>query len=505
MIRQRATAIALPLLFYACVSVSAAGAADLIPQGTAAAHGLTRMWSVQMEIDHARSSVQSVLLDRGVLFVQTTAAMLHAFDAETGRPIWNAPRQVGNPRQPSMTPAVNRRFVAVLNGTRLYVLNRVNGDLLWETELDGIPGNAPSLVDDRVVVPMLNGLIVAYRLKPVEKQELKPKSKSQVAVEDTTPPEALKLVQGRSTPLTCQSSGEVTAPPLFLSASDEEDLVAWPTSTGSLLIAGIPRVGNQFIVRHRVLVGNGTAAGLAYRPAEGKSATDAGLVYVVSREGFVHAVNERTGQSTWEFPVAEAVIEAPVMVAGNVYVATQLGGMFCLDAKTGLQRWAAPQVIRFVAAGPDRVYAVDKLQRLVVLDTRSGSRLDSLDVHAFPFRLANAQTDRLYLASEKGLVQCLRDLRQVEPLVYQTEQKRGDKKVEKEKPVIKKTVTEHKPKAAAEGMAVEETEKPAKKAHKAREPKEPKEPKEKPAKKSKKGKKDEGGGANPFAAKPKKE
>jgi len=121
-------------------------------------------------------------------------------------------------------------------------------------------------------------------------------------------------------------------------------------------------------------------------------------------------------------------------------------------------------------------------------------------VHAFSFRLANAQTDRLYLVSEKGLVQGLRDLRQVEPLVYQFEQKRTDKKVEKEKPTIKRTVTEHKPKpAAAEGMAVEETEKPAKKAHKAREPREPK---EKPAKKSKKGKKDEGG-ANPFAAKPK--
>jgi len=504
MIRQRAVATVLPLLLYACTSFSAAWADDLIPQGIAAAHGLTRMWSVQVEIDRARSHVQNVLLDRGVLFVQTTAAMLHAFDAETGRPIWSGPRLVGNPRQPSMAPAVNRRFVAVLNGTRLYVLNRVNGDLLWETELDGIPGSAPSLVDFRVMVPMLNGLIVAYRLKPVEKQqELKPKGKGQAPVVDTTPPEALKLVQGHGTPLTCQSTGEATAPPLFTSASEDEDMVAWPTRAGTLLIAAIPRVGNQFIIRHRVLVGNGTAGGVAYRPADGKSPADAGLVYVVSSEGFIRAVNERTGESTWEFPAAEAVTEPPVRVADNVYVATQLGGMFCLDAKTGVQRWAAPQVIRFVAAGPERVYAVDKLQRLVILDARSGSRLDSLDVHAFPFRVANAQTDRIYLATETGLVQCLRDLRQVEPLVYQMEQQRIDKKAEKEKPVtIKKAVTEHKPKAAAEGMAVEETEKPAKKAHKAREPKEPKEPKEKPAKKAKKGKKD-GADGNPFSAKKK--
>jgi len=119
MIRQRAVAIVLPFLFYAWAPFSAATADDLIPQGTAAAHGLTRMWSVQMEIDRARSHVQSVVLDWGTLFVQTDAAMLHAFDAETGRPIWNAPRMVGDPRRPTLAPAVNRRFVAVVNGMRL--------------------------------------------------------------------------------------------------------------------------------------------------------------------------------------------------------------------------------------------------------------------------------------------------------------------------------------------------------------------------------------------------
>jgi outer membrane protein assembly factor BamB len=496
MIRQPALAIVLPLLFYPVVQVSSAAADELIAQGSADTHGLVRMWSMQMDIDRSRSRVQSAVLDRGVLIVQTDAAMVQAFDAETGRPVWSAPRVVGNPRKPTLAPAVNKNFVAVVNGSRVYVYNRYNGDLLWQSDIDGVPAAGPALVGQRVLVPTISGLIHAYRLKPVEKIEtVKGKKAQAVSVLDTAP-ESVRLVQEHFTPLACQSSGSLAAAPMLLSSADEEDLVAWPTNSGALLIAGIPHSGSQFAVRRRFLAGTAAVGGLAYRPSEGK---DPGLVYVVSREGLVHAVNERTGQTVWEFPVAEAVSEPPAVVGPNVYVAVQLGGMFCLDAKTGVQRWAAPLVTQFVAAGRDRIYAVDKLQRLVSLDPRTGSRLDSFDVHGSPFRLANVQTDRIYLVGQQGLIQCLRDTRQVEPLVYHLEQKPIDKK-EKEKPaVVKKAAhAEHKPKPAADGMAVEEEEKPKKAAHKAREPKEPKE------KKAKKGKKDDGFGANPnpFGAKP---
>lgn len=491
MIRQPAIAVALPFLFYAVLPSSSVSADDVIPQGVVGAHGLVRMWSMQMEIDRSRSRVRGVVLDGGAMIVQTDAAVVQAFDAETGRPLWNAARVVGDPRRPTLSPAVNKRFVAVVNGTRLFVYNRYNGDLLWQTDIDGVPNCAPALVENRVLVPTISGLILAYRLKPVEKTEPKGKKAAQVV---EMSPDALRLVQERSTPLACQSSGAVAAAPVFLNSAEEEDLVAWPTDSGALLIAGLSQ--SQFIVRRRFLAGSATVGGLAYRPGEGK-ASDPGLVYVVSREGLVHAVNERTGQSVWEFPVAEPVVEPPVVVGPNLYVAVQLGGMFCLDAKTGVQRWAAPMVTQFVSAGRDRIYAVDKLQRLVVLDPRTGSRLDSLDVHASPLRLANPQSDRIYLVSQQGLIQCLRDTRQVEPLAYHVDQKRTDKKdKEKERPALaKKAATaEHKPKPADDGMVVdEEAKKPKKTAQK--------EPKEKPAKKAKKGKKDEADAPNPFGKK----
>ena len=62
-----------------------------------------------------------------MLYVQTEAAMVHAIDAETGRTLWS--KRMGGPTaQPA--PGRQRRLVAVVNGSRLYVFNRFNGDVL---------------------------------------------------------------------------------------------------------------------------------------------------------------------------------------------------------------------------------------------------------------------------------------------------------------------------------------------------------------------------------------
>src|SRR5438132_4061132 len=54
----------------------------LVPQTAAERHGLTRAWFAQMPVG-GRSRITDIVLDEGTLFVQTSAAMLHAIDAET--------------------------------------------------------------------------------------------------------------------------------------------------------------------------------------------------------------------------------------------------------------------------------------------------------------------------------------------------------------------------------------------------------------------------------------
>ena len=66
--------------------------------------------------------------------------MVQAIDAETGKTLWV--RQIGRREYPSLTPAANHNFLVVVNGSRMYVVNRQNGNLLAERVLDGAPSVA---------------------------------------------------------------------------------------------------------------------------------------------------------------------------------------------------------------------------------------------------------------------------------------------------------------------------------------------------------------------------
>ena len=54
--------------------------------------------------------------------------------------------------------------------------------------------------------------------------------------------------------------------------------------------------------------------------------------------------------------------------------------------------------------------------------------MDVLPTELLPIKLLNSETDRLYLATDTGLVQCLHEIEQVKPILYGEDRK--PKKVE---------------------------------------------------------------------------
>jgi len=125
----------------------------------------------------------------------------------------------------------------------------------------------------------------------------------------------------------------------------------------------------------------------------------------------------------WRFSTGEPIVEPPAVIDDRVYVATQLGGMYCIDRQSGHSVWRAEDVMRFVAATKDRVYATDDTGRLLILSAASGARLDAMPIGRVSFVLANSDTDRIYLVSEGGLIQCLREAQQYKPLMHNKERK----------------------------------------------------------------------------------
>jgi len=135
----------------------------------------------------------------------------------------------------------------------------------------------------------------------------------------------------------------------------------------------------------------------------------------------------------WRFPTGEPIVEPPVVVNEHVYVAVQPGGMYCLELKTGAEAWFAPAIKQFLAASRRRVYASDTLGRIAVLDMKTGMQRDVMPVPRSPIRLRNADTDRIYLASSPGLIQCLHEVENPQPIEHR--QARMEEPMTEKRPV----------------------------------------------------------------------
>ena len=108
-----------------------------------------------------------MVLEGNALFVESDRSQIQAFDAETGRPLWSEAKQIGNPDRACFPMAVNHSLVAAVNGSHLYVLNRFTGETLWDKSMEDGAGAGPTLGDQHVFVPLGNGKVLAYHLKPI--------------------------------------------------------------------------------------------------------------------------------------------------------------------------------------------------------------------------------------------------------------------------------------------------------------------------------------------------
>jgi len=289
--------------------------------------------------------------------------------------------QVGNRKYPNLGPAVNDEFLAIINGTTLFVLDRTDGHVIWERSMARVPSAAPTLTPDLLIVPAMSGQISSYKLPvwtdkgwefPIREENI------------------------------YQSFGIINIPPVV-----SRESLAWATSRGFLYIS----TPDNTTVRFRLETRDQVTAPLGYwSPA----------VMVASRDGFVYAINEISGATMWRYGVGGAIAQPPVCIAGKCYIVPEAGSMYCLQAPTGEEWWSgpAPNIEQLVSASTTKVYATDGYGHLQTLDIRSGGMIDSLPIGGFNRALTNSQTDRIYLATDSGLVICLRDSELTKPVMH---------------------------------------------------------------------------------------
>ncbi|MDR1140163.1 MAG: PQQ-binding-like beta-propeller repeat protein [Planctomycetaceae bacterium] len=133
------------------------------------------------------------------------------------------------------------------------------------------------------------------------------------------------------------------------------------------------------------------------------------LVVTGSKEGYVFAVKDRTGEVVWQFAANGSITERIAVIGTDVYCPTSTGGIHALDLITGKEKWFTPEIRQFIAASKKRIYSLDSRSRLVILDRNTGTPIDAFDAQKFDHFLFNIETDRIYAVNDAGLIQCLHE------------------------------------------------------------------------------------------------
>lgn len=155
--------------------------------------------------------------------------------------------------------------------------------------------------------------------------------------------------------------------------------------------------------------------------AQACQAEDVG--YVPQTDGYLAAIDldggaARTARIIWKANVGGMMNRPPVPTANAIYQAGSNAGIARIDRATGEVVWRTANVSdRLLALNDEHVYATDSHGRIYVYDrnmvsdaaTKRAWPLATADLPAFSVPITNPQTDRIYLASDRGLFVCLRD------------------------------------------------------------------------------------------------
>jgi outer membrane protein assembly factor BamB len=355
---------------YLCSPASAQDFKQLLPSDQVVAHyGLTRRWYSHAPVDGVRESIRIVSVVGDQLHLQTDASRIHVLDTETGKLLWTA--QVGAPIRGQFGSATNSNSVFVINGSRLYRLSRDDGSQLWSIRLPQTPNAAPSADEDRVMVTTLDGRILVYN------------------------------VSNKEVLWYYATNGSISMPPALL-----DDKIACASQDGRLYV---------FQPTSR----NPTMRYQTQAPVSAPLAVWGRTVLLPSQDFNLYAVDVRNGDTLWRYS-SGSEIRRPVSVVDNdVFVAPDDGGLHVLHAETGARLWRHPRAQNFVAASKTKVYAADRFGQLLILDRANGRQIDAFNATQFDFQARNENTDRIYLVTKGGLVVCLHEKENENPLVHE--------------------------------------------------------------------------------------
>jgi outer membrane protein assembly factor BamB len=338
--------------------------------GKEGAERLARQKVNDLQRQQLTAQMTSHVVPEVTLYVATDRGLVQAVDAETGRIRWTT--AIGNPLYPSEAPGASDDHVAVVNGVEIYVLNAADGHVVWQRRSRGAPAAGPAVTGRFVFVPLFNGAIEAYQLD-----------------------------DHRSAPWVFRSHDRTLLQPVAT-----PNIVAWSTDGGQLYVAEARRTNVLFRLETNASI---VAAPAVLPPAR---------LLVGATDGYLYCVHHTTGAIQWQVSLGEPILQSPVVIGEAIYVITRQHGLVRLAAATGAEQWRTSGIDSFLAASDQRVYCVGRTGQLVAISTETGAAIGSLPTEALDLRLPNHRTDRIYIGTQSGFLQCLHEAHRPLPMLH---------------------------------------------------------------------------------------
>lgn len=345
--------------------------------------GLERAWWAQAVINPHRDKVRNVVVDEDIVYVQASSGVTTAFDLETGRQLWAV--LIGQ-FDPSSYPMVsNEELAMTVVGSSTYALEKRTGKVLWTLSLPGVPSAGPAVDDHQLYVGTLDGSVYAYDLKRIRKLQEERK---------------LPAWSSDAQRWRYKAGKEITSPPIATGR-----VVNFASADGSLY--SVSALNRKLV--YQLETNKAIIAPLAQMDR---------TMYMASEDNSFYALNLFTGQVEWEFTSPLPIRKTIWAVDQGLYLLPDRGGIYSLNPATGIRRWSHVNLLNFIAVLRGTLAASDVDGNLVLVGTEKGEIIGTLPIRRFTMKTGNDRVDRIILATEGGLVVCLRKTDALDPIFH---------------------------------------------------------------------------------------
>lgn len=329
---------------------------------------------LEFEGSSEQVSINKYTLPKSSIYCMSNSGVVQAFDAESGRLLWQT--EIGTSSFPSSGVGASKKLVAAVNGSSVYCLDPATGKLLWQKRCEKAVMGAPSATEDSVFVPLADGRMQIF---------------------DAT-------TNGNRTQ-TMISKGTAFNPPTV-----SGKVVSWATEGGFLSVAP---ADNMSKILFRLKAGSAINA-----PATSKG----NLMFVASHDGFIYTFDKNRGTMVWSSSLGEHCSSSPYPIGDYVFVVTEENHLFKFDSRNGVTApgWEKhlDGIKKVVGASRDRLYVQTTTDLILALDLKTGSKLGTLGGSRGLEPIVNYITDRIYLVSGSGVIECLRETASTTPFIH---------------------------------------------------------------------------------------